>query len=483
MEETQLLHITSLNDGLDIFKALGSDVRIEILNILLDNNNMSMNELASRLNITNGALTSHIKKLESCGLISISSESAGHCNQKICSVHLDKILIDLERQEDILNVYSTDVKVGHYSVYRVCPTCGLASDKTIIGEVDDSRYFDHPDRYSADILWFTKGFVEYNIPNFIPSLQKITQLTISAELSSEAPGVNNVWPSDISFYLNDVCIGNWLSPGDFGDSRGLFTPDWWFPNWNQYGLLKLLVINRRGTFIDGLKISDVTIDSFHLDYRSSLRFRLAVDDDAEHVGGLTIFGKTFDGGTVSTLHWALTDTTGVTLLMEYVDGKLNTYKGRELRVLTNDPPLPQMNAIDQYWTQVGGVNMLPGTVRSSDRFVRASFFIKHVPTDFDYPQALGSLMSIMGTVSVPYGYEIEGEPNVSSTQWTSVADCTGGKYYFKLATSTGALWVDMGRLVLTPGAPVLKLDMSKHAQATGCANNLLEKSAPFTPMW
>ena len=116
-----MLHITSLNDGLDIFKALGSDVRIEILNILLDNNSMSMNELASRLNITNGALTSHIKKLESCGLISISSESAGHGNQKICSVHLDKILIDLERQEDILNVYSTDIKVGHYSVYRICP--------------------------------------------------------------------------------------------------------------------------------------------------------------------------------------------------------------------------------------------------------------------------------------------------------------------------------------------------------------------------
>lgn len=56
-----MLHITSLSDGLDIFKALGSDVRVEILNILLDNNNMSMNELASHLNITNGALTSHIK--------------------------------------------------------------------------------------------------------------------------------------------------------------------------------------------------------------------------------------------------------------------------------------------------------------------------------------------------------------------------------------------------------------------------------------
>ena len=68
-----MLHITSLNEGLELFKALGSDVRIEILNILLENDNMSMNELASRLNITNGALTSHIKKLENCGLITTFS--------------------------------------------------------------------------------------------------------------------------------------------------------------------------------------------------------------------------------------------------------------------------------------------------------------------------------------------------------------------------------------------------------------------------
>lgn len=293
MEEDTLLHITSLNEGLDIFKALGSDVRIEILNILLENNNISMNELASRLNITGGALTSHIKKLENCGLITTSSESAGHGNQKICSIRLDKILIELEKPESLQNVYSTDLKVGHFSNYRIYPTCGLASDKALIGEVDDPRYFDHPDRYNADILWFTRGFVEYNIPNFIPRFQKITQITVSAELSSEAPGVNNMWPSDISFYLNDLCIGHWLSPGDFGDTRGLFTPDWWFPNWNQYGLLKLIVINKHGTYIDGLKISDVTIDDLSFDYRTSIRFRMAVDDDAEHIGGLTIFGKTF----------------------------------------------------------------------------------------------------------------------------------------------------------------------------------------------
>ena len=39
-------HITSLEDGLELFKALGSDVRIEIINLLLEHKQLSMNELA-----------------------------------------------------------------------------------------------------------------------------------------------------------------------------------------------------------------------------------------------------------------------------------------------------------------------------------------------------------------------------------------------------------------------------------------------------
>ena len=65
-----MIHITSLDDGLELFKALGSDIRIQILKILLENNQMSMNQIANELNISNGALTGHIKKLEECGLIS-----------------------------------------------------------------------------------------------------------------------------------------------------------------------------------------------------------------------------------------------------------------------------------------------------------------------------------------------------------------------------------------------------------------------------
>ena len=288
-----MIHITSLDDGLETFKALGSDTRIQILNILLENEQMSMNQLATELNISNGAHTGQVKKLEECGMINISNECAGHGNQKMCSVTQDRIIVDIKKPIDYKNVFETEIKVGQFSRHQVWPTCGIATSESVIGEFDDIRYFNHPDRFTANILWFTKGYVEYTIPNLIPSNQRITQLSISAELSSEAPGIDNNWPSDISFYINDTKIGMWTSPGDFGDVHGMFTPQWWPQNWNQYGLLKLLVINDYGTYIDGLKISDVSTISLHLDYNSDIRLRLAVENDSEHVGGITLYGKSF----------------------------------------------------------------------------------------------------------------------------------------------------------------------------------------------
>ena len=290
-----MLHVKNLDEGLEIFKALGSELRINIIKLLQENHEMNMNELATSLGITNGALTGHIKKLEESGIIQVITERGSHGNQKVCKVAVDKIVVDVESEEneEDQNIYNTEVKVGHYSDYEVYPTCGLATSQAIVGEVDDPRYFSHPDRINAGILWFTKGYIEYIIPNLLPSATKIDQITVSLEISSEAPGINNDWPSDISILLNDVKIGTWTSPGDYGDVQGIFTPDWWFPNWNQYGLLKMIVINKKGTFVDGLKISDVTINEFNLDYKSTVRFKFEIEEDAKNVGGITIFGSEF----------------------------------------------------------------------------------------------------------------------------------------------------------------------------------------------
>ena len=290
-----MLHIKKIEDGIDLYKALGSDLRIQIIKLLLEKGEMNMNEIAGSLGITNGALTSHIKKLEECGLVSVLSEHEGHGNKKLCRVHTDRILIDVMPQipEENKNLYSVDIPVGQYTDYQVSPTCGIASRKSLIGEVDDPRYFAHPQRTHAGILWFSKGYVEYLIPNFLPPHCQVEQLILSVEIASEAPGTNNDWPSDIAFFLNEIPIGTWTSPGDFGDVHGLFTPSWWLPFWNQYGLLKTLIVNKNGTFIDGLKISDVTIDQFSLDHKSPLKFKFMVSDNAVHTGGLTLFGKGF----------------------------------------------------------------------------------------------------------------------------------------------------------------------------------------------
>lgn len=288
-----MLHIKNIDDGIDIFKALGSDIRIEIIKLLLEKKEMNMNEIATGLNLTNGGLTSHVKKLEECGIIKINSDTDGHGNQKLCRLNLDKILIDISTPQQDEKVYETSIAVGHYSDYSVSPTCGLASSTQIIGEFDDPRYFSHPDRFNSDILWFTNGYIEYQVPNLLPFNQKIDSISFMLELSSEAPATNNEWPSDIGFYINDTYIGLWTSPGDFGDVKGIFTPAWWPFSLNQYGILKNITINENGTFVDGKKVSDVTTNTLNLTYKSNINFKLAVLENDKRAGGITIYGKHF----------------------------------------------------------------------------------------------------------------------------------------------------------------------------------------------
>ncbi|MFW6264801.1 MAG: ArsR/SmtB family transcription factor [Bacillota bacterium] len=287
-----MIHIDNIDNGLETFKALSSESRIKILSLLAKYEKLNMNDLADKLNLTNGAITSHVKKLENCGLIKVSTESGIRGSQKLCYLHEDKLIFDLKKKA-VGKLYDIDIAVGHFSDYKVYPTCGLASKKHIIGEVDDPSYFADPKRINSQIIWFSKGFIEYRIPNYLKADQSLREIQISMEIGSEAPGFCDEWPSDIYFHLNDNKLGYWTSPGDFGETPGIFTPSWWDPNWNQYGLLKLLTINNYGVYIDGVKISNTTLDDLGLTFKSDLIFRLSVPEDAKNIGGLTIYGKNF----------------------------------------------------------------------------------------------------------------------------------------------------------------------------------------------
>lgn len=197
----------------------------------------------------------------------------------------------------------------------------------------------------------------------------------------------------------------------------------------------------------------------------------------------TISGATFDEGTVSTLHWGITDAQGRCAIVEFENGDIKVYEGLDMPVMTNDPPYPQMTAINDYWVKIGGVNMLPGTVKSADRFVRGYYFDRHVDKTDDASLGLSIVRSILMNVSVPYQYTIETEPNVSSTQWRSFCNIRDRLYYFDIATNLGVYYIDLKKCDLRKGASVLKFDTSVNTDVVGDVTSMLVKSPPFDPMY
>lgn len=195
-----------------------------------------------------------------------------------------------------------------------------------------------------------------------------------------------------------------------------------------------------------------------------------------------ISGATFDGGTVSALHWGITDAEGRSVIVEFDHGDIKLYEGQDLQVLTNDPTYPQMTAINDYWVAKGGTHTLPGTVSSPDRFVRGYFFDNHVEKTADADLGFSILRSIMANVSVPFTYT-SGEANLSATQWRSYANIRDLRYYFDVVTNNGIFYVDLGKCDLSKGAPVMKIDVSKSRDYVGDANKHLFRTAPFTPMY
>ncbi|MFB9325179.1 ArsR/SmtB family transcription factor [Paenibacillus aurantiacus] len=288
------MRIDVTDKWLPVYEALASNVRIEMIQ-LLAKQNMNVKELAQALGLSSAIMTMHVKKLEKAGLIRTTMVSGKGGAKKVCTLITDFIEIDFPSREETAprEYHLTEVSVGHYTDFHVEPTCGLATTESVIGIFDEPRYFLDPERVNAKILWFGQGYVEYRVPNFLMKSEDPLELEVSMEISSEAPFANENWPSDIKFTLNGIDIGTWTSPGDFGGgNRGKYTPEWWWNEINQYGLLKVLKINDKGTFIDGQHLSNVTLEQLDIK-RKQWTFRMAVLEEAENVGGLTLFGSGF----------------------------------------------------------------------------------------------------------------------------------------------------------------------------------------------
>lgn len=254
-------------------------------------------------------------------------------------------------------------------------------------------------------------------------------------------------------------------------------------------------MNERGLVVNGLFCKGTVYDNDSTINRPAMSmamFTAWILDTCENIDevkalleehNFSLSGATFDDGTVSALHWGVTDRTGESIIFEFNHGDINIYEMGNYWAMTNDPTWPDMKAIVNYWDKIGGTHMLPGTVSSPDRCVRANFFAHHVEATANADLGASICRSIVMNASVPYTYLIQGEPNVSSTQWRSMANVRDLRYYFDLCTENGCYYVDLNQLILRKGAPVLKLTTSELKDVAGNANAHLRKTVPFTPMY
>lgn len=190
------------------------------------------------------------------------------------------------------------------------------------------------------------------------------------------------------------------------------------------------------------------------------------------------------GGNATTLHMAISDAMGNSAIIEYINGVISIHEGEEYQVMTNAPTYDKQLAINEYWKRVGGMKMLPGTNNSSDRFVRASFYVDALPRNASHQMALAGVFGVINNCSVPMGISTPDEPEISSTQWRSVSDQKDKVYYFESTLSPAIIWIDLSKCDLSRGASVLKLDLINNTKTlVGEMNNVMVKSKPFTPMF
>lgn len=185
---------------------------------------------------------------------------------------------------------------------------------------------------------------------------------------------------------------------------------------------------------------------------------------------------------LATVHLALSDASGDSAIVEYINGEQVIHHSREYQVMTNSPIFEKQLAITEYWEEIGGTVMLPGTNRAADRFVRAAFYINSVPKTADPVVAVAAVFSVVRNASTPYGIATSDEPNISTTRWRTVIDHTSLRYFFESALSPNTFWVELKNLDFTEGAPVKRLNLGDGEKTiyAGDASAQFEQAEPFT---
>lgn len=295
-KSSNLYSLEDIEGAAKVAHALSSPIRLTILKLLITRS-MTMGELAKELYVSSSSVSMHVKTLESVGLVSAVPKPGMHGAQKLCGITSEKIIFDFfdKLSNDDLNfkIETLHIPIGTYSYANVSSPCGMVSSASYIGVEDTPHVFYNINRINAELIWFTKGYLQYSVSNQLFKTKNVKSIDISFEVCAEAPGYNNNWPSSLFLSLNNKKIITFDVKGDYGGARAINTPSWWTTSNTQYGEFKRISINHKGTYLNNSLVSDCTINSF--DFKSNYFFTMNIgtDDDGEFAGGINLFGKNF----------------------------------------------------------------------------------------------------------------------------------------------------------------------------------------------
>ena len=182
------------------------------------------------------------------------------------------------------------------------------------------------------------------------------------------------------------------------------------------------------------------------------------------------------GHLVPTLHLAINDATGDSAIIEYTDGKPKVYHSRDYQVMTNSPTYDKQLELVKQIEGLGGDQPLPGSTLATDRFARASYYVKHQVQPKTELQAMAAMFSIIRNAAQPFRTPEPGKPDASQTIWQVVADMTNKRYAFESTTRPNIVWVDFEKMSFSEESKILKLDLvSKLALEGGLAGDVSHK--------
>jgi len=231
----------------------------------------------------------------------------------------------------------------------------------------------------------------------------------------------------------------------------------------------------------------------------------SVDEVQAALPGITVVSKTQPlgsfGKTVLPVHAVVTDKSGKSMVVEFVNGKMIVHQN-PLGLLTNAPTFDwQLTNLQNYVNlspytkspfvlhgitynstgQGSGLLGIPGDPTPPSRFVKMAVYQQTAMPVKDAAGALNLVEHILNTVDIPFGTVRgpqsgpSGPDTMDKTWWTVYKNLTNTVFYFKSYDNSAIQYLDMNKLDFSKDAKQFALPLHQKAILRDAMQDFMSK--------